>query len=99
MRDTIRFFVYLYELNETFNKPKHVVVNTTIPGNSTLDFSSTGDFLVPASPPYPSGEDKLFAGIDTLQAGHSLKAYLHASSINILFPSIRVIFTFVFLFI
>ena len=82
----IRFFVYLYEINEVFNEPKHVVVNTTVPANSTLDFSNTTNLLVPANPPYPSGEAKLFAGIDTLQAGHSLKAYLHAYSTDMFTP-------------
>lgn len=82
----VRFFVYLFEMNEVLDKPKHVVVNTTIPGTSTLDFSTSGGFLVPASPPYLSGQDKLFAGIDTLQAGHSLKVFLHVYSTDVFTP-------------
>ena len=82
----IRFFVYLDEMNDPFNHNKHLVVDTNIAGNSTLDFSTSTNFLVPENPPYPSGEQKLLDGIDTLQAGNSLKAYLHSYSVDLLSP-------------
>jgi hypothetical protein len=77
----ILFYAYLYLSTETFDPVDHLIAKTEIPGNSTLIFADSPQMFVPgdpdAVPPKLSGEQKLRNGVALLQAGNTLKAYLH----------------------